>query len=574
MYAYDGHGHGGKFDGNCYVDSGINPVGAGFNHVMCRFKIDPSATTTQNVFGTYNSAIPSHYRLQIMYSGGVHYLRIRYASNIFAYSDFPLDERIYNAEIYDSPGSSYLKFTLTDSGGNILYRAIETTTGSGTSPNNFYVGAVNYRGSALEKFKGKIYSWYCYTFDTVTAYKTKLVFIENYNDVSSGYVADYYSGSNGIIYSRPDDFWPSKTDISSRVHKIGRPNDTTTKRGSHVTPKLTFYTNDLELEIDDVVTIENDGSIDFCYVITEKEYTYDNEWYYAAVHPFALLENIVLDTLVESTLKSIDNFYINYTPDGGDTLASNRSVRYYLKAFVYALEMDAILGNDVTGLPTTSRYFDYRNSQYIPFADLLYNDTLFDYFGTEESTTKQGSAMMLLDAICDTCRLTHHLKGGDIVWEEISHAQSLISNDDIIEKPRRPKYVDYKSTEVTVKIIPDASLQYPDLSGYAVPFDSNDLVDNVSKDTFENIANMSYDRLELPANFWLYYNDSGAIRTMYYTAGSQRFTIQLKDILNAEFKVRTKRQNYKLKGIVDFAAHLKSRTVDFENLTTEITEDE
>jgi hypothetical protein len=577
VYHHRGHGHGGKFDGNCYVTTGVTTKtgGSAQHRVMVRFKPDLSITTSQTLFGTYAGA-GIHFRLQIVYSGGNHYLQVRHESDVFTYTKLPLEEKIYNVEVWAKHSISKLELRVTESGSLMrLYQINDIAAAPSLNTYPFYVGATNYAGTPVEQFTGIIYSWYAYTYDGSTITSYKLVFISGYGGSSIGQVADFYGGTAGVIQSRPDDFWSSRTDISDRIIDCGSITRSTSKYGTPVLEKWDFTTYDLELAKDDVITIEIDSSLDYCLVITDVGDAGLGEWKYSAVHPFTLLDGVAYETLVakmttSTYYRTLRNFYTNYSPDAADVLIGYKSLTYYLKAFIYALELDAILSTDVSGLPTNSPYYDYEISDAVRYSKILLNNNMCEALGAESSDEEAKPASTLLSELCFSCRLMHYISGGKVIWMQVEHGSTLIANDDLASQPPLPKVTEYNTAKLTSKILKASGGDYPDVSLYASAFSSDDLSDVEAKQTFDGVINPKYTSHTIPAAFWLFRNHSGTAKTMYYVSASQTFIEQLRAVLDAEFRLSVTTRSYTLKDLVDFDEKHKKHSSDFKNLKTDI----
>jgi len=216
---YRDHNHGGKFDGGCWVSSGIWHTAAADRLVPIRARfrwLNFGAATEMAVWG---SGTTYRYALVVVKSGLGAYLRLYYPGGSLDCSDYLLyTDTIYDAECYYNNTYGYYEVRLYDRYRNPIRNwQSGAVSNTGVDATVFYIGALNPYIVPLIPFNGIIYDYGMYgkkVGGTDVAYQ-QLGFVEGFEGVSAGYIGDFRHEVDGVLNDAPADFWPVVTDLSN-----------------------------------------------------------------------------------------------------------------------------------------------------------------------------------------------------------------------------------------------------------------------------------------------------------------------------------------------------------------------
>lgn len=401
LYHYRYKNKGGKFDGTCRAYCAYTTTeNFNNNYTMVKFKCT-SYAAVRYIFSIYKDS-NEMYNCYIDTNGKINV-------NVGADTctvNFVIDtDKIYNLAILPAiavSGNDYCYISIFDEYMNFIYKETFSFGASGTFVENAGINIGSYWTAPRLPFVGYIYdlSFGC---DTRSGYsqtggnKIRFVFIEGYNSEDKDTIAEFTADYSAAIFSRPTDFWSSKTricDYATNVDTINTACDKYKCRGAST----------WNLRVDSSYSIADGDTIAVEYKKSGSYYT----TYLFRVQKVVPYNNQINEIILTDVWQELENYYTdkmfsyyggsfsddadfnqmiywqNYIPfvygtDGYQTtdydlleanfaIATDSSkwltIEYIYKRFYYTLDLDAILGDSGFTNDYTSIY-DSIDSRYL-----------------------------------------------------------------------------------------------------------------------------------------------------------------------------------------------------------------
>ncbi|MBC8382545.1 MAG: hypothetical protein H8E22_01785 [Candidatus Cloacimonetes bacterium] len=590
IYHYRDHYNGGKFDGNCKIDTGwgIHEDGNGdVNQIRIRLRIEDFDSGFQYIWGVGSGNF--QYALILVRDTNDYYFKVRYLNKDFTFPDFriPLSSKeIYTIKVKKEENPSYSIILFRYAGKydeyEDLMQDIDPTTGS-ISGSNIYIGCSSDVGNNNNNFTGTIFDYDTYN-DDATPLRQRLVFYEKYDGTNKDKVYDFFNHQDADITDRPDDFWSFKKNISNYISKKGslqnKYKESKTRKLEYTSFKFSVFDYD-EITIEDTIGVYIDDKLSHLYRVIKikpKIKDYINEIECEDI--FTDFENFNINSYSWYLFPAYDEndpkWWSNYVKLSGDYNYPTGTdywvaALFLLRQAIYVLQYDNILTvTTMTCQNTESPYYDYNSSVYRHYSLLVFPWVLLRYINRSSATDWDNCARMddvLLD-ILFVLRLTYYINDGELEFHRLGYGTASFPNNKTYnrEGPYEENYPQYNN--VVVDICKHATEKRPDLSIFSTPITT---IEDNSGDL--NISDYSSDLVEdinLPAHLWLAFEYSNVLIFFRDTADSQNFTHQLAEILDAEL-----RGIHEYKDITILLTSEKSdkywkRTDDIKNMKTEI----
>ncbi len=579
IYHHRDHNNGGKFDGNCAVDT-MRPFGTLFlSGIRCRFRIEEISSGLGTIWGVGIPASNNQYALKVIEDSGEYYLRVRYLNVDYDLSDF----KINGDDIYEFTVKMHLGDILMyiyDRYHNLLYSktVISTSTGS-ISTDNPYLGGSNSILGIIEGFHGYIFDWDCY-YETSDA--TKYVFYKNYNSVADDVVADFFENYDGdIIGTQPADFWPERIDISGKLKKgssaiIKQSQDKfRVQLGTSLNLNLFKYSdikvNDtIEIQINDDVDSDDASIILNVTEIKNKIYSVTNiicedihcALKYVTAYNFA-------SPIADYPWYIVMAFWWSTSPfpeleDYKWEIGVNKyiSLKQILSMIIGLLQYDNLFAYEITDLLTTdSRYrFLDGTEQIVYYSHNLFHLGMIQESGCSDSTEEKVEKMYpFFKAVLNALRLTYYFEDGNIKYTVLTYGnvEKIKYFDKETEKIRN-----YKFYQIEAEFISNYSYRYPDMMlYYGAIYDSSDLVTVIANNIDNNFKLEEKDLIinnKLITHFWVFRRETSSY-DITYIQNNDVFIDQYVSILDADLRGLKEFEEIKVRLTEDNSAnyHLK-----------------
>lgn len=563
IYHHRDHNNGGKFDGNCAVDTG-RAFGTYYtNGVRCRFRIEEIDSGLGTIWGVGDPSNNDQYALKFVESSGEYYLRVRWLDVDYNFTSF----KITGDDIYEVHVKKVLSLTLNITifdryHKELYYESKSNTSNEGSysmSTDNVYLGGSNDGEGIIEGFHGYIFDWDAMY--TGTSDYSRYVFYEDWNSVGSNKVADFLGNYDGnIIGTQPSDFWPIRVDISKPFKKGSsaiikyRQDKFRSEIGLSLRISLFNYADikrhdTIEIQIDDDVT--NDKASNILNVTEIKNRVYARtdiicedifgslryvSLNYFAQKPYAYWA-IDGDKFWWSTYVSVgaSDFYYDATVKRNRYITMN----YILEFIRGLLQYDNLFEYDkTTFLGTDSDYWQMENDVVIKYQYFAYHLGMLSQMGISDSTEERTQKMY--SVFRDTMRalrFVYYFKDGKLLLIKLANGNTSFTKyfDEDTEKVRN-----YKFYQIVANIIQDLTYGYPDYDAYYAAFTSSDideLIANNIDDGFKLSEKELIISITLTKHFWIHRKSTTGtnLRQLSYNGG-KTFIDQYADILDAELR--------------------------------------
>lgn len=565
VYHYRDHNNGGKFDGNCFVSGGAVIGAYSYVGVRCRFRFNSFSTGPKSIWSVGASADNNQWALKVHVSHGTYFFRVTYLDVNYDFSNYELEEGvIYEVLVrHISNFSGDIVIEISDQWHNLLYTEQKTNTSDGVTytlyTGIFFIGAT-YTSSAIEKFIGTIFDWE--TLYSSTTDRQRLVFYEQYDGTNNNIVYDFYNKADALVWIRPSDFWPSKTDISDHItDQAGGFNEIRYNQDKYRTPQFNSTSFGLctenwdDISVGDTITIEYDNKIIWVFNVSKIQLEkYKSKTIY--------LEDI-LQGLSKITSENFSSRYFNlfnatdthwwsnYVPDTSSydeqeyyfDVGNERrrwfSITYILQLVFYVLQYDNILSISVASIKDVSSDYLY-NTTLIKYKYLALHQGMLSQMGYSASSNTGNTTMMdkVFRELLKALRLTYFISSDTIQYYKITCGTVSVDNDDNYddkgEEDNNRKFHQIKA------YILDSGYGYPDWAAYYTSFGSGD-IGEITKNNLDSVAEIvNEDRIDtivLMKHYWLCRRDnySNDLRELSYT-GAAEFPDQFADILDAALR--------------------------------------
>ena len=558
FYKNRDHNNGGKFDGNCAVDT-MQGFGTNYHYgVRCRFRPEEFDSGVQAIWGVGEVGVSDEYSLKIFESSGSYYFRVTWLDVDYDYTDFP----IVCGTFYEVKVKRILALTIVlsvkDQYANDIYYKTKTNTSDevsfSLSVSDVYIGALNSASSISLPFIGIIYDWDY--MDTSTFDFLRYVFYKNYHSVDDDEVADFLNVNTAdIIGIMPDDFWPEKVDISRKV-KTGssaiikfRQDKFRTQIGNSMALTLFNYTDikvgdTIEIQIDDDVINDKASFLLNVTKIKDKSYAVINV---QCEDIYMGLKSVTMDHLAQqarSLWVSEDNFwwstYRNSSFDDyyWDTEVNRWiSLKYIMNYIHCLLQYDNLISLDYATLlssPSGYKFYDTGTTYTLNFSELVWHLGMLKFLGCGDYTEERvHKAYYFFRSILTALRIEYYFESGTIVYAELTYNNTPQIKYYFNEKE---KITNVKFYQVKAEVIQTGT--YVDAAAYFAAFSSGDVVTKIANNIDSNFL-LSEDEIiidyTLIKGFWIFRKHRYA-NTLRYIVNSDNFIDQFLTKLDNELR--------------------------------------
>jgi len=498
IYHYRDHHNGGKFDGNCAVDT-LNPFGSSTSEVRCRLRINKFDSGLETIWGVGIDTGNNQYALKVVESSGKYYFRVRWLDVDYDFSAFLInDNMIYEVKVIRI-ASSRIDILISDEYANALYYLGITNTSDETtysiSTDNIYVGSTNNSKSIEEPFTGIVYNWKLY--DPAIRY----IFYKNYNSVTDSQVADLLNVYNGsIIGTQPSNFWSIRTDISGKIKDgdsaILKQKQDKFRTQIGTSANLTLFNYDeikkgdtIEFQFGDDVGNDNASCILNVTSIKQKSY-YQTD--ITCEDIFMGLKYLRVYALAYSTLSTTkENIYLWWSTyiyashndyySGTNTTNRYISLNYILNLILCSLQYDNLVSLNITTLLSTDsgyKYLDTGVVYSINYSSLIWHIGMTQRIGasdfTEETTYK---SYVFFRSILQALRITYYFSSGDIKFTVLSSPGTTLSPYILNDKEKIMNSKFYQIIAPVIEGTPGGSISP---SRYYSAYSSSDFTDRIA----------------------------------------------------------------------------------------------